>query len=174
MVLAPVLAVLPLVLPPMPVPLLAIYLLSPGYMLHQVEEHLGDRFRRFVNHRVFGGVEALTPAAVFWINVPLVWGVNAAAVVAAAAGRFDLALVAVHLMLVNAAVHILGVVRFGYNPGLATSVGVFLPLGAAAVLVTGQPPAAHLVALAVAVVGHALLVGYALLRVRRLGRRREG
>ncbi len=35
-------------------------------MLHQLEEHWGDRFRSYVNNTVFGGVEALTVADVLW------------------------------------------------------------------------------------------------------------
>lgn len=37
---------------------LLIYLAS-GILIHQVEEHTGDRFRSYVNSKVFGGVEAL-------------------------------------------------------------------------------------------------------------------
>ena len=45
----------------------------PGYMLHQVEEHPADRFGMFTNHRVFGGVEALTTVGVLLIDLPGVW-----------------------------------------------------------------------------------------------------
>ncbi len=37
------------------IPLLLIFLHGPGYMAHQVEEHTRDRFRTFVNARMFGG-----------------------------------------------------------------------------------------------------------------------
>ena len=49
------------------------YSLLPVYMFHQVEEHTGDRFRNFVNEKIFSGVEALSHAAVLWINLPGVW-----------------------------------------------------------------------------------------------------
>ena len=49
---------------------LLIYAQLPIYMLHQVEEHSDDRFRTFVNERIFLGAEALTPAAVAVINIP--------------------------------------------------------------------------------------------------------
>ncbi len=42
-------------------------------MLHQVEEHPADRFGMFTNHRVFGGVEALTTVGVLLIDLPGVW-----------------------------------------------------------------------------------------------------
>jgi hypothetical protein len=38
---------------------LLIFAMLPAYMFHQVEEHAVDRFRVFVNQRVFHGVEAL-------------------------------------------------------------------------------------------------------------------
>jgi hypothetical protein len=46
-----------------------IYLQLPLYKLHQLEEHAGDRFRRFVKHRLAGGKDALTPRATLVINV---------------------------------------------------------------------------------------------------------
>ena len=171
--LAPVSAILLLFLPQMPLPLLLIYLLSPAYMLHQIEEHWRDRFRAFVNHRVFSGVEALTPAAVFWINVPVVWGVNIGALVCASFGRFDLALLAVYLMLVNAVVHTVGIFRFGYNPGLATSLVVFFPLSYGIITTTHETLVAHLIALGLSVTGHSLIFGYALSRVLRMRRGAE-
>ena len=144
------------------------YLLAPAYMLHQIEEHWRDRFRSFVNERVFGGFEALTAAAVFWINVPIVWGLHVGAFLCAVFGRFDLALIAAYLMLVNAVVHTLGIFRFGYNPGLITSLLLFFPLSLAAICAMPQAFHTHLFALGVAVAGHALIFGYAFLRVRRM------
>src|SRR3569833_752668 len=63
--------------------LLLIFLASPIYMLHQVEEHTNDRFRAYINGTVFGGVQALSVADVLWINLPGVWGLNFAALYAA-------------------------------------------------------------------------------------------
>ena len=77
------LALLPLMLAAFEPALVLIFLHSPAYMLHQVEEHADDRFRAFVNQRVFGGREALSVAAVLVINLPLVWGLNLAALYAA-------------------------------------------------------------------------------------------
>jgi len=150
-----------------PLPVRLIGLLTPGYMLHQIEEHWGDRFRTFVNSRVFGGREALSEAAVFVINVPLVWGLNLAAWFWALSGRIDLALIGVYMMLVNAVVHVVGVARFGYNPGVVTSFIVFAPLSAAVIAATHEPLSAHLFALGVALIGHAAIVLYALAHARR-------
>jgi len=55
---------------------LPVFAMLPAYMFHQVEEHTDDRFRIFVNQHVFHGIEALTPLAVLWINLPGVWGVG--------------------------------------------------------------------------------------------------
>ena len=46
---AALLALVPLLAADWPLALLLIFLHSPGYMIHQVEEHTGDRFRSFVD-----------------------------------------------------------------------------------------------------------------------------
>ena len=56
--------------------LVLVFLQLPIYMLHQLEEHDDDRFRKFVNRVIGGGRDILTESAVFVINVPGVWGVN--------------------------------------------------------------------------------------------------
>jgi hypothetical protein len=108
----------------------AVFLQLPLYMLHQYEEHDNDRFRLFVNRHVGGGREVLSHLAVFVINVPGVWGVIAAAFYLAAYRSIGYGLIAVYLTLVNAVVHILGsAVMRAYNPGLITSLVLFLPGG---------------------------------------------
>ena len=73
----------PLLVGPWGWPVALVYLASPVYMLHQVEEHTGDRFRAYVNVRMFGGLEALTTSDVLWVNIPGVWGVDLVALYAA-------------------------------------------------------------------------------------------
>jgi hypothetical protein len=70
------LALVPLLVGAWSLPLLLVYLQLPICLLHQVEEHHGDRFRQFVNDNIAGGLPALTTPAVVFINVPGVWGVN--------------------------------------------------------------------------------------------------
>ena len=70
----------------------------------------------------------------------------------------------------NAVVHVVGVARFGYNPGVVTSFVVFAPLSAAIIASTQEPLSAHLIALGFAVVGHVLIVLYAVAHARRAGR----
>jgi len=110
--------------------LLAVVLQLPAYMLHQYEEHDDDRFRQFFNRTMFGGREVLSRAAVFVINVPGVWGVIAVSIYLARFVDIGFGLIAVYLVLVNALVHVIHALVFrSYNPGLATAVGIFLPVG---------------------------------------------
>jgi hypothetical protein len=74
------LAVLPLFAGAWSVAMVAVYLQLPAYMLHQVEEHTGDRFRRYINRNVAGVPDALTTVAVVVVNVPLVWGIDLASI----------------------------------------------------------------------------------------------
>ena len=111
-------------------PILLIYLQIPVYMLHQVEEHTNDRFRQFVNQRVFGGVEALTPEAVLVINIPGVWGVTLLSLYAALLFGTGWGLTGIYLVLVNGLIHVIGAVaKRAYNPGLWTALALFLPFG---------------------------------------------
>jgi len=138
--------------------LLLIYLHSPGYMLHQVEEHTGDRFRTFINQRLFGGVEALTTLGVLWINLPGVWGVNLVALYLAYFVAPGFALVAPYLMLVNAIVHLGTVARTrGYNPGPWTSLFVFFPLAITTLSLIPASAAQHAAGLGAALFIHLLI-----------------
>jgi hypothetical protein len=166
---AALLALWPLVHAAYALPLVLIFLHSPGYMLHQVEEHTGDRFRSFVNRQIFGGRNALSVAAVLVINIPVVWGLNLAALYAAYLWGAGYGLVAPYAMLVNGVTHIAAGVRFRrYNPGLATSLVIFLPLSIGAIMATGPIEAGfHYAALGLALLLHALIVADVLLRIRR-------
>lgn len=140
-----------------------IYLHTPVYMVHQVEEHSGDRFRRFVNQHIFHGVEALTPTAVLWINLPGVWGITLASLYAAVSIGSSWGLAAVYLVLVNAGAHLLGAaVTRSYNPGLWTALVLFLPLGFFTLETALRDPAIgwpqHVVGLLVAAGIHAAIV----------------
>ena len=142
-----------------PWPLLAIFLHSPGYMVHQVEEHTGDRFRAFTNARMFGGREGLTTFDVLWVNCGMVWGLNLAALHLAWFVAPGWALAAPFLMVVNAIGHIGASLRFRvYNPGLVTALVIFLPLGAATLLTVDASLAQRAVGLALAVACHVAIM----------------
>jgi len=154
------------------VPILLIYLLLPIYMLHQVEEHTGDRFRQWVNQR-FGGVEALTPNAVLVVNIPGVWGIGLLSLYAALLFGTGWGLAMIYLVLVNAVIHIAGGIRSrAYNPGLGTAIAVFLPVGGVAFRLVSSTPGVHAlhhaVGLAIAIVIHVALVIHTFLRAKRL------
>lgn len=167
------LAVLPLFAAGWTPALVAVYLLLPAYMIHQVEEHAGDRFRRFINTRVAGVPNALTTRAVVVVNVPLVWGVDLVAIYLARFVSPGWGLIAVYLTLVNAVVHVVGAVALrGYNPGLVTAAVLFLPLGVWALIAVAASPgvslAAHVVGLGFALLVHIGLVVLVMGRARRL------
>jgi uncharacterized protein with HXXEE motif len=139
------------------------YALLPVYMFHQVEEHTGDRFRRFVNERLFGGVEALTPLAVLWINLPGVWGLGLACIYAASFAGIGWGLGIVYLVLVNAVMHIVAAIAWReYNPGLWTTLILFAPLGTLALVKVSEARRVewvhHAVGLALAVLIHVAIV----------------
>lgn len=120
--------------------LLAVFLQLPLYMIHQVEEHTSDAFRRFINLHLIGR-EVLTRLAVAVINIGGVWIIDLTALLAAGLLHPGYGLVAVYLTLINALVHIAATVRLrAYNPGLWTALGLFIPGGILALwLVSAQP-----------------------------------
>ncbi len=154
--------------------LIVVALQLPVYMIHQYEEHDDDRFRRFFNQLIGGGRELLTRPAVFVINIGGVWAVHLAAIILAATVDIGFGLVAVYGTLVNAVVHLAAAIaKRSYNPGLATAIALFLPIGitgAWLVSATGAGLGWHGLGLIVAVGLHAAIIGYGLHRRQQLGR----
>lgn len=165
------LALLPLFAGSAGAALALVFVQLPIYLLHQWEEHTGDRFRRYVNRALGGGRELLPPGLTFSINCLGVWAVDLAALYLAWAVAPAAGLVAGYLALVNAVVHITqAVARREYNPGLVTAVVLFLPVGGWCVCAvgTGASPWAHGVALGLAVGGHAVTFAGLAARLARL------
>ena len=134
------LAIAPIFAAAVGLPLLLVYLQLPVYMLHQLEEHYDDRFRKFVNDLLAGGREVLSTPAVVVVNVVGVWVVILIALYLARFVGLGLGLIAIYLTLVNALVHVVGaVVQRRYNPGLATAVVLFLPVGIWGLMVWYRP-----------------------------------
>ena len=101
------------------------------YMLHQTEEHLWPGgFRQFTNRYVFRSGDANWPVdidGVALVNIGYVWLPLALAVAWPESLRW-LGLGWIGLTLVNGITHIASSVRFRvYNPGLVTSIVLFLP-----------------------------------------------
>ena len=166
------LAVLPIIATLVSRPVLLILLCSPVYMVHQVEEHHHDRFRRFINDALFGGRCAMSRRDVLIVNVPLVWGVNLAAAYAAFFVFPAAGMIAGYAMLVNALGHIIAAAYMRrYNPGLLSAGLLFLPLGTGVVIVAGSLPSTtlvwHLAALGGVLAIHAAIAGTAMRRAAR-------
>ncbi len=155
------LALLPVIAAMAGWPLALVFAQFPIYLLHQGEEHLGDRFRRYANRVIGRGQEALTPDATFWINALGVWGVDLVALYLASLFGPGAGLVAGYLALVNAPLHLgPAIIRREYNPGLLTAVLLFLPAGVLCVVVSGWNAGIwpHLIGLAAALGVHAVVV----------------
>lgn len=168
------LALLPLVAGGLSTAMLLVVLNLPVYMIHQYEEHDADRFRRFVNTRLGGGRDVLPVAAVFVINIGGVWMLNVATIWLAALGGVGWGLIAIYATLVNAIAHIGASLALRcYNPGVVTSVLLFLPLAGAAlwaIQASGEATLQqHEVSLAAALLLHAAIIGTVRLNTRRLG-----
>ncbi len=101
------------------------------YMLHQIEEHLWPGgFRQFANAHVFKSGNDNWPVdtgGVALINIGFVWLPVGLAVLYPEALRW-VGLGWVGLTLINALTHIVSTLRMRiYNPGLITSIVLFLP-----------------------------------------------
>jgi hypothetical protein len=141
-----------------------VYAALPLYMVHQLEEHAGDRFRIAVNAQFAGGREALTRPAAFWINAGGIWIVDVIAIWLAYHVELAIGLLPIYLMGVNALIHIgTAVATRAYNPGLWTAIVLFVPAaiwGAVEISDTADAGLGwQLVALAFAVVVHAGIMG---------------
>ncbi|MEO0444103.1 MAG: HXXEE domain-containing protein [Pseudomonadota bacterium] len=119
--------------------LLSVFMLV-FYIIHQYEEHWIDifgnlyAFQGFLNGTLTGllgvadpAVSFITKADIFVINTSLVWLVACLAVLCAPKNIFP-ALCMAGIILVNALSHgISGLRDFAYNPGLLTSMVIFIP-----------------------------------------------
>ncbi len=152
-----------------------VYLQLPIYMVHQFEEHDRDRFRKFANQLIGGGREVFTPMAIFIINSVGVWGIDLLALYLAYEVNLAWGLVAIYLPILNGVSHLavsLAIRR--YNPGLWTSIGLFLPFGLWALAVVSKASHAswqqQVEALAIAIFVHALIILHVRLRLHRLAK----
>jgi hypothetical protein len=149
-----------------------VWLQLPLYMIHQFEEHHHDRFRLYLNKNV-AHCDALTPAGAFWINSIGVWGLDIVMLYLAVFVSPALALAAFYLPIVNALTHIReAVARREYNPGLCTSVFLFLPICTFALWRVSLDSAAtwpdQMLGLSIAIGIHAAIIVYIVARVRKL------
>jgi len=107
-----------------------VYLTLPFYILHQFEEHAGGQFKAFVTKTVGRGREVLSDRAIFRVNVLFVWLGILVVLYLCVYVSIIWGLFAGYLMAFNGIVHIITSIRMRkYNPGLWTSLVIFLPLG---------------------------------------------
>ena len=154
-------------------PMLLLYTLLPVYMIHQYEEHAHGRFVEFFNATIGRGHEVLTKVSAFWINVLEVWVLFIVTFYLARYVALGFAFIPVWLTVFNGLTHVIASVSLRrYNPGLYTSLALFLPWGLFLLVYFSGVVATDLlfnvVGLLAAVIGHALIVIYALRRRRKL------
>jgi hypothetical protein len=144
------------------------FLTLPFYMLHQYEEHATGQFKAFVNKTVGRGRDVLNDRDIFRVNVLFVWLGTLVILYLCVYVSIIWGLFAGYLMAFNGIVHIATSIRMRrYNPGLWTSVVIFLPLGIYIIyLITRQSAAGWLyngIFLVVVILLHAMI----LVNVRR-------
>lgn len=150
-----------------------LYTLLPVYMIHQYEEHAHGRFVEFFNATIGRGRDVLTKVSAFWINILEVWLLFLVTFYLARYVAPGFAFVPIWLTVFNGLTHVIASVSLGrYNPGLYTSLALFFPWGLFLLVYFSGVVASDLlfnvVGLLVAVVGHALIVVYALRRRSKL------
>ncbi|MEM7768058.1 MAG: HXXEE domain-containing protein [Pseudomonadota bacterium] len=146
-----------------------------AYILHQFEEHWVDvygrtfAFKPLLNEYLSGLLghsevqQLMSDASVFVINTSLVWLVGALAVWRGG-GHIFAALCMAAIVVVNAISHIgAGLISGSYNPGLLTSVLVFLPVGIGAYVLLARSPAATASLISVSLIwgliAHLIMIG---------------
>lgn len=167
------LSFLPLFLVGADASLLLLYTLLPAYMFHQYEEHARGEFAAFVNSKVGKGREVLTRVGAFWINVLGVWLLFLVLFYLAKYVAFGFALAPVYATLINGTTHTMGGVALRrYNPGLYTSLALFLPWSIFLLIyfnsVVGDRLVFNVVGFLVGVVLHAITIGYLMRRRAKL------
>jgi hypothetical protein len=140
-----------------------VFLTLPFYMLHQFEEHAGGQFKAFVNKTIGKGREILTDKAIFRVNVLWVWLGTLVVLYLCVYVSMVWGLLSGYLVAINGIVHIVTSIRMRrYNPGLWTSVFVFLPLGIAIIYIVSRVSGAGLlyngIFLVVTILLHAMLM----------------
>jgi hypothetical protein len=110
------------------VSLILLYTLLPVYMIHQYEEHAHGRFVEFFNTTMGRGYGVLTRASAFWINILEVWLAFLVSFYLAKYVALGIAFVPIYLTIINGFTHVVAsIVLRRYNPGLYTSLLLFLP-----------------------------------------------
>jgi len=149
-----------------------VFLTLPFYMLHQYEEHASGQFKAFVNKTMGRGREVLSDRAIFRVNVLFVWLGTLVVLYLCVYVDIVWGLFAGYLVAFNGIVHIITSIRMrSYNPGLWTSLFVFLPLGIYIIYIINQESGAGWLYNGIFLVVTILLHSMILVNVRRQVRR---
>lgn len=154
-------------------PLLLLYALLLLYMIHQYEEHAHGRFVEFFNSTIGKGYAVLTKVSAFWFNILEVWVLFLVSFYLAKYVSIGFAFVPIYTTIVNGVTHVVGsIVLRRYNPGLYTSILLFFPWGFFLIAYFGSITPSNLLfngpGLLVALIGHAIIVVYAVKRRNKL------
>ncbi len=147
----------------------------PMYMVHQFEEHYNNRFCLMLNEKIGRGKVVLTPKQVFWINSLWVWALSMVTITLAFLVNPLIGLIPVYFLVLNGILHCLQAIRFrSSNPGLFTSLIVFLPVGGYTIYMLSELPdncwQYQALGIGVAVIGHAAILLQAGLHILSLKR----
>ena len=117
--------------------------------------------------------DVLTKASAFWINILEVWLLFLVSFYLAKYVALGVAFVPIYLTIINGLTHVIaGIALRRYNPGLYTSLLLFFPWGFFLLVYFGGITRFSLffngIGLLAAVIGHAIIVVYALKRRRKL------
>jgi Protein of unknown function with HXXEE motif len=154
-------------------PLILLYTLLPVYMIHQYEEHAHGKFVEFFNATMGKGYSVLTKVSAFWINILEVWVAFLVTFYLARYVAVGFAFAPIYMTLFNGLTHVIASLALRrYNPGLYTSVLLFFPwcvfLLVYFIRITPSSLLFNGIGLLVAIIGHAIIVVYALRRRSKL------
>jgi hypothetical protein len=113
--------------------LFLIFIQIPVYLLHQFEEHAWPGgFKNYVNQQIFKASNMdypLTDISVFWVNIPIVWILMPLFASLSYINLF-FGLWIPYFAVINSLTHVIAaVIKREYNPGLAVSLILGIPIG---------------------------------------------
>lgn len=137
---------------------LQLFLSLPVYLVHQYEEHDDNRFAAFMNGMVGADKKGLSPPSIWVINVIFVW-FFLLCVFYLASSNAGWAVMAAYLLAINGLLHLAWAIKFrGYNPGVWTSILLFIPSAAWIFVTIPATLAIHSVSVIVVVGLHAAIM----------------
>lgn len=148
-----------------------VFLQLPIYMIHQYEEHANGKFKIWVNQLMAGGREAMSDEAILVINIVGVWIVDLVSLYLCLYVHLVWGLIAIYLTLINGVIHIAGTLRFrSYNPGLWTSIVLFLPVSILAIRIGDFEATTfgHWISAGIILALHGLIIAHMRIRVAAL------